>query len=246
MRFTHRPNFEFLSPAIKHYLSPYLPRRRRRRRRRALIVSTKMANPGLLKTAALAVARRVHGGGQSASGRGAGVLVQPGGQHADAVRVLRAQRRGRAPACCNGIRSLYSAAKTTADRQGVCNCLKSAINGIPYNAYNAGRAAGLPGECRVNIPYKISPSTDCKRQREVREEDGAQDQNASKARTWVDVRIRGTAAATVASIDGFSSYYDSVVVAVPFWIRVSSGDTMRRVVWSRLFYAMYAEPTLYF
>lgn len=67
------------------------------------------------------------------------------------------------PSCCTGVRSLYSLAQTTADRQSICNCLKQAVNGIPYTKANAGLAAGLPGKCGVNIPYKISPSTDCKR-----------------------------------------------------------------------------------
>ena len=64
------------------------------------------------------------------------------------------------PACCSGIKALNSAAKTTPDRQGVCNCLKSLsgkISGINY-----GFAAGLPSKCGVSIGYKISPSTDCK------------------------------------------------------------------------------------
>ncbi|OMP08076.1 Plant lipid transfer protein/Par allergen [Corchorus capsularis] len=63
------------------------------------------------------------------------------------------------PGCCNGVRSLNSAAKTTPDRQAACNCLKSAAGSIP--GINFGLAGGLPGKCRVSIPYKISPSTDC-------------------------------------------------------------------------------------
>ena len=62
-------------------------------------------------------------------------------------------------ACCSGIKSLKAAAKTTADTQAACKCIKStvsAISGINYNI-----AAGLPGKCGVSIPYKISPSTDC-------------------------------------------------------------------------------------
>ncbi|KAL2500379.1 Non-specific lipid-transfer protein 3 [Forsythia ovata] len=62
-------------------------------------------------------------------------------------------------ACCDGIKSLYGAAKTTPYRQAVCNCLKSlagSSSGINFN-----KAAGLPGKCGVSIPYKIAPSTDC-------------------------------------------------------------------------------------
>ncbi|CAN6468950.1 unnamed protein product [Victoria cruziana] len=62
-------------------------------------------------------------------------------------------------ACCSGIKALYGAAKTTADRQSVCTCLKGyagKISGINY-----GVVASLPKKCGVSLPYSISPSTDC-------------------------------------------------------------------------------------
>ncbi|XP_073063060.1 non-specific lipid-transfer protein 2-like [Primulina eburnea] len=60
--------------------------------------------------------------------------------------------------CCGGVKGLYSAAKTPADRRTVCTCLKSVANAYaPY----IGKAASLPKLCGVSIPYKISPSTDC-------------------------------------------------------------------------------------
>ncbi|CAM8971539.1 hypothetical protein QQ045_028495 [Rhodiola kirilowii] len=61
--------------------------------------------------------------------------------------------------CCNGVRSLNGAARSTPERQAACRCLKSvaaSVSGINY-----GIAGGLPGKCGVSIPYKISPSTDC-------------------------------------------------------------------------------------
>ncbi|KAI3447851.1 hypothetical protein Pfo_004516 [Paulownia fortunei] len=61
--------------------------------------------------------------------------------------------------CCGGVKGLYAAAKTTEDRQSICNCLKSLASS--YTGVNFGKAAGLPGQCGLNIPYKISPSTDC-------------------------------------------------------------------------------------
>ncbi|XP_068669157.1 non-specific lipid-transfer protein 1-like [Aristolochia californica] len=61
--------------------------------------------------------------------------------------------------CCAGVRNLNTAAKSTADRQTACGCLKSAAGSIPR--LNYGLAGSLPGNCGVNIPYKISPSTDC-------------------------------------------------------------------------------------
>ena len=69
---------------------------------------------------------------------------------------------GAVPAgCCNGIKSLNSAAQTPADRQTACKCLKSAASSI--KGLNVGLAAGLPGKCGVSVPYKISPSTNCDR-----------------------------------------------------------------------------------
>ncbi|KAI9153001.1 hypothetical protein LWI28_004263 [Acer negundo] len=64
------------------------------------------------------------------------------------------------PTCCNGVRSLNGAARTTPDRQQACQCLKSFASGISIN-YNL--ASGLPGKCGVSIPYTISPNTDCSR-----------------------------------------------------------------------------------
>ncbi|XWS13055.1 hypothetical protein CRYUN_Cryun36dG0004500 [Craigia yunnanensis] len=64
-------------------------------------------------------------------------------------------------ACCNGVKGLYGEAQTSADRQNVCKCIKSAVNGIPYSDFNLGLASGLPDKCGLHLPYKISPSTDC-------------------------------------------------------------------------------------
>ncbi|PHU04792.1 Non-specific lipid-transfer protein 1 [Capsicum chinense] len=69
------------------------------------------------------------------------------------------QGRGPLGSCCAGVRGLLGAAKTPADRKTACTCLKSAANDI--KGINLSKAAGLPTACGVNIPYKISPSTDC-------------------------------------------------------------------------------------
>ncbi|KAI3666834.1 hypothetical protein L6452_41872 [Arctium lappa] len=61
--------------------------------------------------------------------------------------------------CCNGVRALNNAARTTADRKAACGCLKSAYSQFP--GINQSNAAGLPAKCGVKIPYKISPNTDC-------------------------------------------------------------------------------------
>ncbi|KAK3227494.1 hypothetical protein Dsin_007356 [Dipteronia sinensis] len=67
------------------------------------------------------------------------------------------------PACCNGVRGLNEAARTTPDRQQACGCLKS--NSAVISGINYSLASGLPGKCGVSIPYTISPNTDCSRVR---------------------------------------------------------------------------------
>ncbi|XP_010252074.1 PREDICTED: non-specific lipid-transfer protein 1-like [Nelumbo nucifera] len=70
------------------------------------------------------------------------------------------QNGGPVPAaCCNGVKTLYGAAKTTPDRQTTCSCMKSAATQVP--TIKVGNAASLPGKCGITIPYKISPTTDC-------------------------------------------------------------------------------------
>ncbi|KAI3473095.1 hypothetical protein Pfo_030387 [Paulownia fortunei] len=71
--------------------------------------------------------------------------------------------RGPLGGCCGGVKGLYGAAKTTPDRQSVCSCLKSLA--ASYSGVNLVKAAGLPKQCGVNIPYQISPSTDCSKVR---------------------------------------------------------------------------------
>ena len=74
--------------------------------------------------------------------------------------VYARSKGGPVPApCCNGIKTLNSLAKTPKDRKDACACLKTAAGTI--SGLNLGLVAGLPGKCGVNIPYKISPSTDC-------------------------------------------------------------------------------------
>ncbi|XP_057414849.1 non-specific lipid-transfer protein 1-like [Lotus japonicus] len=67
--------------------------------------------------------------------------------------------------CCNGIRNLYGMATNTPDRRAVCTCIKQAVSnsGFSFTSYNLNLAAGLPKKCGVNIPYQISPNTDCSR-----------------------------------------------------------------------------------
>ena len=63
--------------------------------------------------------------------------------------------------CCGGVRSLNNAANTTPTRQLTCNCLKSLATKIPGVKYNL--AEGVPALCKVNVPFRISLSTDCSR-----------------------------------------------------------------------------------
>nr|AFI61838.1 harmalin [Peganum harmala] len=70
-------------------------------------------------------------------------------------------RAGGSPplACCNGVRALNNAARTTPDRQEACRCLQNAARSM--GGLNEANAGSLPGKCGVNIPYKISTSTNC-------------------------------------------------------------------------------------
>ncbi|KAJ0438944.1 putative plant lipid transfer protein/Par allergen [Helianthus annuus] len=63
------------------------------------------------------------------------------------------------PACCGAITGLNNAAKSTPDRQTTCGCLKGVL--ASNSGINLGNANSLPGKCGLNIPYKLSPSTDC-------------------------------------------------------------------------------------
>ncbi|KAE8702849.1 Non-specific lipid-transfer protein [Hibiscus syriacus] len=74
------------------------------------------------------------------------------------VRYL--QNGGTVPVlCCNGVRGLNGIARTTPDRQTACRCLQNAARSIPN--IKPPLAESLPGKCGVNIPYKISTSTNC-------------------------------------------------------------------------------------
>lgn len=61
--------------------------------------------------------------------------------------------------CCAGVKNLNNAAKTTPDRQSACRCLQNAAKSITGLKQNL--AESLPSKCGVNIPYKISQSTNC-------------------------------------------------------------------------------------
>ena len=68
-------------------------------------------------------------------------------------------RSGLTQGCCNGVKGLNNAARTTADRQAACRCLKSLAGSI--KSLNLGTVAGVPGRCGVNVGFPISLSTDC-------------------------------------------------------------------------------------
>ncbi|KAF8098809.1 hypothetical protein N665_0257s0023 [Sinapis alba] len=63
--------------------------------------------------------------------------------------------------CCNGVRMLNNQAQTPVDRQSVCRCIKNAIGGVSYSSSNLNNALSLPDKCGVNLPFRISPSTNC-------------------------------------------------------------------------------------
>ncbi|WMV42720.1 hypothetical protein MTR67_036105 [Solanum verrucosum] len=75
--------------------------------------------------------------------------------------LMGGSNKAAAPAgCCSGIQSLYTAASTTTDRQGVCSCLKSGAASLG-NSIDTSKAATLLSKCGVTVPYKISPDIDC-------------------------------------------------------------------------------------
>ncbi|WMV42721.1 hypothetical protein MTR67_036106 [Solanum verrucosum] len=63
------------------------------------------------------------------------------------------------PECCSGIKSILNAERTRADRERTCTCIKSV--GSTSTAIPISRAAQLPGLCKANISFKISPDVDC-------------------------------------------------------------------------------------
>ncbi|ESQ45353.1 hypothetical protein EUTSA_v10010829mg [Eutrema salsugineum] len=66
--------------------------------------------------------------------------------------------------CCSGVQRLNSMARTTRDRQQACRCIQGAARALG-SRLNPGRAARLPGACRVRISYPISARTNCNRVR---------------------------------------------------------------------------------
>ncbi|KAK7340023.1 hypothetical protein VNO77_20715 [Canavalia gladiata] len=74
------------------------------------------------------------------------------------IGYLMGQNGSPSQGCCEGVRKIIGEATTTSDRQTVCNCLKADANSYPINYNNA---EALPAKCNVNIPYKLSPTTNC-------------------------------------------------------------------------------------
>lgn len=60
--------------------------------------------------------------------------------------------------CCQGASALASSITTKADKQTVCNCLKSASKTIKVNLQ---LAKALPGNCKISFPYPMDPNVDC-------------------------------------------------------------------------------------
>ncbi|KAL5732163.1 hypothetical protein ACHQM5_004813 [Ranunculus cassubicifolius] len=86
---------------------------------------------------------------------------QIAGNLVNCLAYLKSGKGAPAAPCCNGVKSLNAAAKSTADRQAACTCLKTLARSSNANGINANAAAGLPGKCGVNIGYPINFNTDC-------------------------------------------------------------------------------------
>ncbi|TKY65686.1 Non-specific lipid-transfer protein [Spatholobus suberectus] len=61
--------------------------------------------------------------------------------------------------CCNGVRTLNNQARTTPDRQGFVGVSNPLLLSFP--GLNFASIAALPAKCGVNLPFKLSLSTDC-------------------------------------------------------------------------------------
>ncbi|KAF8754870.1 hypothetical protein HU200_011408 [Digitaria exilis] len=60
--------------------------------------------------------------------------------------------------CCQGVKKIFAAADTTAQRQATCGCLKSAYNLVDADLYATHM---LARSCGVPLSYTISPDVDC-------------------------------------------------------------------------------------
>ncbi|KAF7845242.1 non-specific lipid-transfer protein 1-like [Senna tora] len=62
--------------------------------------------------------------------------------------------------CCEGVRAVANATRTTVDRQRVCNCLKDAAATFP--GLNSMAAQSIPRQCQAeHFPYDFSSSPNC-------------------------------------------------------------------------------------
>lgn len=69
---------------------------------------------------------------------------------------------GEPPAlCCQGIRNIIAEARSQADRQSICRCLKNSAQGISGVTIEA--TAVIPMKCKINTSYRIVASLDCNR-----------------------------------------------------------------------------------
>ncbi|GER57382.1 non-specific lipid-transfer protein [Striga asiatica] len=74
------------------------------------------------------------------------------------IGYLKSGSAGPPGPCCAGARSLASAAKSAADRQTACGCLKTAAN--TYKP-KPEIAKSLPTKCGIKLPFEVSPNVDC-------------------------------------------------------------------------------------
>ena len=115
-----------------------------------------MANSGFVKIACVVVIAMVVAAAPAAEALACGTVSS---KLAPCINYAKSGVGAVPAACCAGIRNVNGLARTTRDRQDACRCLQSAattIKGLKLNVI-----AGLPSKCGVNIPYKISPSTNC-------------------------------------------------------------------------------------
>ncbi|XP_031094384.1 non-specific lipid-transfer protein 1-like [Ipomoea triloba] len=61
--------------------------------------------------------------------------------------------------CCSALKTMADNLKTKVDRQSACQCIKERL--AKATPEQIKRAQGLPGYCKVPLPFKIGPDIDC-------------------------------------------------------------------------------------
>ncbi|KAK1258154.1 hypothetical protein QJS04_geneDACA021690 [Acorus gramineus] len=78
---------------------------------------------------------------------------------APCAQYITGQATAPSASCCNGVRSIHSAARTTQARRATCSCLRATA--ARYSNIKDQAAQVLAGRCGVSVGIPISRNTDC-------------------------------------------------------------------------------------